>query len=793
MVTLAVPIFEREGLAAALRMLAAAERVAGDGPAAQSLRALAAIQRAGFHARSGRWADAVAALEDVRDDGDLVGHRELAVSLLNRGLARQYLGQFRESAADLDAASRVASAGGDTDVHAMAVHDLGCLALLRGEVPEALRLMAEADRLYPDKSVATTRLDQARAHIEAGLVDEATLLLTDALGIATTHELGRVRGEVLLELARCAVVRGDPAAAAAPAAEAAAFFTAHQVEAWRLHADVLLARARLAAGDVGREVLETVESLDASGTGSPVLEHHVAVLRAEAAVARGDLGTARHEVARAGRRHRAVLSDELHLDLVSARIAEASGDAAARSRILRRASLRLARSSAATSSLDIRSAVALHGRRLAAVDLDAAVATGRPSAVFAATERWRALSLRLPGAPASRDDERLADLLARLRMARRQQGDADAAGAEALREEAARLEREVGRRERELDARAAAVVDGLRPASHAEVRRALAARDTAALVLYSHGGMLRAVTLDAHGTRLSTVCPADEAVELSRRTRADLRALALATAAPLAEAVRRSLAANFARLGAALADALATDAGRIVVIPSMAVPSVPWRMVPGIEGRPLTVSGSATSWLRRSGPGSAATVLAVGGPSVDRADDEVAAVLEAWGRGRALTGERATAEALVDAMATTDVVHVAAHGTHHEESPLFSSVRLHDGPVFAHELHRRGVAAQHVVLASCDVGSARLRPGDEALGLTAALLASGVRSVLAAVAPVRDDVTHELVRRHHTGLRQGLDAAAALEAATAGLPEGRLFAVYGADWSAGTTSASGVR
>ncbi|MBD3783410.1 MAG: hypothetical protein IE926_10725, partial [Micrococcales bacterium] len=28
---------------------------------------------------------------------------------------------------------------------------------------------------------------------------------------------------------------------------------------------------------------------------------------------------------------------------------------------------------------------------------------------------------------------------------------------------------------------------------------------------------------------------------------------------------------------------------------------------------------------------------------------------------------------------------------------------------------------------------------------------------------------------------------------TAGLPEGRLFAVYGADWSAGTTSASGVR
>ncbi len=784
MVTLAVPVFERQGLEAALQMLHTAERVAGTGAAGDSLRALGAIQRAGFLARSGRWADAVSSLEDVRDDGDLVGPRELAVALLNRGLARQYLGQFRESADDLDAASSVASASGDTDVHAMAVHDLGCLALLRGEVPEALRLMGEADRLYPDKSVATTLLDQARAHIEAGLVEEASGLLADAQRVASSSELGRVRGEVLLEQARCAVLRGEPAAAVGSASEAAAIFTEHDVPVWRLTADVLLARARFAVGGAGPELSDAVDRLDARGTGSPVLEHQVALLRAEAALLRGRPELALAAVARARRTHRTVLSDQLHLDLVSARVADASGDGRARSRALERASLRLARSSAAYTSLDIRTALALHGRRLAALDLDAAMASGRPSSVFAATERWRALSLRLPGARAARDDDRLSDLLSELRLTRRRLPDATPEDAVRLRAQAEHLEQDIGRRERELDAAGSSPALAPRPVSHHELRRALAERDTAAVILFAHGDTLRAVTVSAGGTRVNEVGPVAEAVELCRRMRADLRAATVAPIPVLAEAARRSFRAGTVRLGALLAAALATDAERLVVVPSLAVPSVPWRLVPGVDGRPLTVAGSATSWLRRSGSGPARDVVAVGGPSLGAADAEVAAVLAAWGRGSGLTGPDATADALVGAMAGADVVHVAAHGTHHDESPLFSSVRLHDGPVFAHELHRRGVAAQHVVLASCDVGSAHLRAGDEALGLTAALLSSGVRSVLAAVAPVRDDVTRSVMGAYHEGLRRGLDAAAALEHATAGVPEAGLFAVYGADWAA---------
>ena len=106
-----------------------------------------------------------------------------------------------------------------------------------------------------------------------------------------------------------------------------------------------------------------------------------------------------------------------------------------------------------------------------------------------------------------------------------------------------------------------------------------------------------------------------------------------------------------------------------------------------------------------------------------------------------------------------------------------------DGPVFAHEFQRTGVGAEHVVLSSCEVGRTHVRAGDEALGLTASLLATGVRTVVAAVGPVGDEDAHAVMTAYHRVLAQGLDAAEALEIASAGVEEGRLFCAYGADWA----------
>jgi CHAT domain-containing protein len=129
------------------------------------------------------------------------------------------------------------------------------------------------------------------------------------------------------------------------------------------------------------------------------------------------------------------------------------------------------------------------------------------------------------------------------------------------------------------------------------------------------------------------------------------------------------------------------------------------------------------------------------------------------------------------------VVHVAAHGTHERQNPYFSSLLLADGPLFAHELPRP-VTSEHVVLSACDVGQADLRPGDEPLGLTSALLALGVGSVVAAVAPVPDEVAAAAMVDYHRLLAGGRGAAEALSATITAHPGARAFNLYGADWAA---------
>ena len=175
--------------------------------------------------------------------------------------------------------------------------------------------------------------------------------------------------------------------------------------------------------------------------------------------------------------------------------------------------------------------------------------------------------------------------------------------------------------------------------------------------------------------------------------------------------------------------------------------------------------------------------MALAGPGLARATSEVQDVERAWGIGGAGAARVATGEDLRSALAQASIVHVAAHGIHQDESPLFSSVVMGDGPVFAHEFQRTGIGAEHVVLSSCEVGRTHVRAGDEALGLTASLLATGVRSVVAAVGPVGDEDAHAVMAAYHQVLAQGLDAAEALEIASAGVEEGRLFCAFGADWS----------
>ncbi len=67
------------------------------------------------------------------------------------------------------------------------------------------------------------------------------------------------------------------------------------------------------------------------------------------------------------------------------------------------------------------------------------------------------------------------------------------------------------------------------------------------------------------------------------------------------------------------------------------------------------------------------------------------------------------------------------------------------------------------------------------------------RRVLAAVAPVADEVAHDAMVFYHRALAEGTDSAQAWAAVVDAEPAAGVFCLYGSDWSAGAAPRDGVR
>jgi len=283
-----------------------------------------------------------------------------------------------------------------------------------------------------------------------------------------------------------------------------------------------------------------------------------------------------------------------------------------------------------------------------------------------------------------------------------------------------------------------------------------------------------------------------EVARLVTRLRRDLRARAVVSpASPMAPVLERATTASLVALDGALNPGGPTD-DRVVVVPSRALAGVPWSLLPSLHGRPVTVAPSLTRWVRGPSRPSRVTwtrpVAALYGPGLSRTGAEVRAIRTAWS-GAEDTEQHApaTSDDVLRALGSARVVHLAAHGIHEAQSPLFSSVQVADGPVFAHEFPRP-VAAEHVALSACDVGQFSTRPGDEPLGLAIALISLGATSVLGAVAPVADHVAAEAMVAYHRLLARGDDASTAWAAVVEEQPAAGVFCYYGSDWSVGATA-----
>ncbi|MFC8599101.1 CHAT domain-containing protein [Isoptericola sp. NPDC057191] len=740
--------------------------------------------------RSGDIPAARAALDLVAPGPAAEPSFDLGSILVNRGALHLEVGEVAAAARDLRAAADIARAIGNTVLEAAARHNLGYADFLGGNLPAALREMAEASDLG-DQPAPVTLLDKARVLAEAGLVSDAVAALEQASELLEGGS-AVVLAEVELALARCLMDLRRFDRARESARSAARGFARAGNKAWQARARVVELQAQLGADrfaprPVARDTLrrraaravELAELGRTAGTvGRLTVSYPALLMAAEWSVMAGDLDEARALLTRVpANLESAPLSLRVERSAMTAQVAFARGHRSAGVRAVRHGQRTLA-AHRGLGSVEAVAATGLHALRLNFVDVRAALSTGDPAAVFDALERGRATAAGTARLVPP-DDPRLADLLER---ARAEHQAALALGPTAT-PEGIRAKRGHLTESRRLQGEAREVswqVEGERrpaePVSAREVRAALrgAPKDRGEVVVsYSTlDDEVLAVRLDRSGCVLHRLGSRTAMLEQARRARADLTVVSNPLIPPpLRTAAGRSLAQSLARLDDQLVGPLGAEHDLHVVARGQLL-TLPWSALPSRIGRRTWV-GDRLNLLRAARhPGDGRDgVVVLAGPDTEGGAREAEAVASVWPSASVLLRDAATVGGAVQAFGRARVVHLAAHGTHVQDNAMFSSLRLADGPLFAHELDGVDLAGATVVLSACELGLSTSDVGGEALGFASVILRHGADAVIAAVAPLRDEVAVRVMPSLHAGLRDGLRPGAALARAVADEPE----------------------
>ncbi len=741
-------------------------------PAVLGLRGLLAL-------RAGRLEEALGWLDQAHTHIGQAESLDACRLLLNRGVVHGELRNLGQARADYLECARRAKAAGFARLAFKAEHNLGHLDYYAGRLPQALARMEAAAQMLPGRRPIAL-LDRAQVLLEAGLVAVADGTLAEAAELFAAQHLAHDVGECELGRAECAMLRGDPQRARLHAAAARRRFRRRGDEAWVLRATLLELQADAAvlaawpARDPGTRSRWATLSTRATRleelcrrAGRPLWVTAAICVRIEADLARGAVADPHALFTELGPIPRdASIGVRLAARRVRALLEEAAGRHGAAVAEVKAGQRDLRLHRARFGSLDLRTAGAVHGAALADLDAELAVGTRRPAAVLDAAERVRAAIAGTPRA-VPHEDPVTADLLGRLRFLTGERagvltGSAPGTDRDRARAETERLKREILARSWHERGRAA----DDRAGRTADVRRALEVRtDEVVLDVLEHRSALFSVRVGPEGARLTDLGPSAPVQEAVRRAHADLEVLANPLVpADLRAVARTSLSRDLALLTSRFAPVLPDDDRTLVVVASGWLGLVPWTLMPARAGRPTVVAPSVRHWLSHAGtaPAGPSRVTALAGPGLVLAEQEARAVAGLWPGGAALVGADATAARTAALLAAPGIVHLAAHGRHEPDNPLFSSVRMADGPLFAHELDGAGRPPHLVLLSSCEVGRASTRPGGEALGLASVLLRTGVACVVAAIAPLPDEVALHVMTRAHALLRDGLPVAGAL-------------------------------
>ena len=668
-----------------------------------------------------------------------------------------------------------ADLGQDWEV-AQSLHNRALAAHQRGDLPEALTLLDEATDRYV--ALGNVRhdlaIDKVQTLLTAGLTTEARDLGASTLA---RPDLAPVRrAELLLVSARAALALGELSDAEAMADEAARLFADQLRHGWQDRALLLRLRARYVAdhpesgpwmldeaappdrspGEQARRterLLDDASALVDSMRAGGAAELPVALVlhgRICADAGREAAATASLEEAAATRFAGAPLSRAAGW-LAAALLATHRGDRRGLHLACRRGLDAVDEHRQTLGDVELRALASGHGVEFTRLAVSEAVRSGRPRQLLWWAERWRAAAFGVAPAPtdpglrrdlaALRDVMRRLDALDALDDGPDGADGADGADGEMLGRERSRLEASIRRAHRHQRSDA----PGGRTESGLDLASVLAelGDDGLLLNLVNDRDTLHVLAVCRGRVRHRVVGPTAAAVREADFARFTLRRAAYGRPVDLSRAARllRTALLGTQPLGG-------PEPRRVVVVPPADLLTAPWGLVPDFHDVVLTVSPSVSQWLRarrRSTPGSppgatarADHVALVTGPGLTTKEAEVAGLSRIHRHARVLHADEATVAAAMSAVEGASLAHIAAHGVFRADAPLFSSLRLADGPLTVHDLRTLRHPPRSFVLSACDSGGAAPIGPYEALGLVANLLGMGTSTVLASVVPVND-------------------------------------------------------
>jgi len=725
------------------------------------------------------------ALADLRRAVTILRHAGDAMwaarALTARALVHLALGSTERAYIDFGSAERLFVASSQELECAYARHNRGLVAFRSGDLPAALAYLDEAARRYKslDTPMPDLSIDRCAVLLAAGLP-------ADALGEADAaiRDIERVRGpatkkaEVLLTGAAAALAAADPHTALRRAQAARRLFGSQQRAWWQAHAGFLVLQARFAAGMVTgsllREAEQAADRLDALGSGDAP---QARLLAGRVALALGRALAADRHLAAAAlvRRRRGPALSRANGWLAEALRAEAAASPRRLLSACRRGFDLLDEHRLTLGASELRAQATARGAELAELAQRHALGAARPRLLLAWSERWRATALAVPPVRPVDDQELQADLTAvRDVTSRLEKARAQGVPAAPLQREQLRLESAI--RARAMRTRGNGHPGG-HPAGHAvgygfDIAALLGRLGATRLVqIVDVGGDLHLLVCGGGRVRHFAAGRAADAAREVDFARFGLNRLArnqparnrpAGPAGPAGLLRAEDALALLEATGRRLEEILLGRANRqlgdgpVVIVPPGRLHAVPWAMLPSLRDRVLSVAPSARAWLKAgtAAPPRRRDVVLVRGPGLATDGAEVPALAAEYDDATVLGGGTATAARVLGAIDGAGLVHIAAHGNFRADSPLFSSLRMDDGPLTVHDFERLRRAPYRLILSSCDSGLLAPAGADELLGLTSTLVPLGTAGIVASVVRVNDKAAVELMLALHRRLRR---------------------------------------